>query len=113
MYAFLYAKMYALLYGAFSDSTLNKKLFFSLEAPSEWILVFDTETTIDESQKLRFGTYQVRKGKSLRSGPTSSDKLAAKLSYIWLVDVMPLVSHIQGHAPEYEKQYKLHLVSVH
>jgi hypothetical protein len=48
-----------------------------------------------------------------RSGPTSSDKLAAKLSYIWLVDVMPLVSHIQGHAPEYEKQYKLHLVSVH
>jgi|AntRauTorcE11898_2_1112593.scaffolds.fasta_scaffold86804_2 phosphoglycolate phosphatase-like HAD superfamily hydrolase len=48
-----------------------------------------------------------------RSGPTSSDKLAAKLSYTWLVDVMPLVSHIQGHAPEYEKQYKLHLASVH
>ena len=30
--------------------------------PSQWILIFDTETTIDTSQKLRFGTYQVRKG---------------------------------------------------
>lgn len=30
--------------------------------PSQWALIFDTETTIDASQKLRFGTYQVRKG---------------------------------------------------
>ena len=30
--------------------------------PSQWTLIFDTETTIDASQKLRFGTYQVRKG---------------------------------------------------
>ena len=29
--------------------------------PSEWVLVFDTETTTDAAQKLRFGTYQVRK----------------------------------------------------
>lgn len=29
--------------------------------PSEWVLVFDTETTSDAAQKLRFGTYQVRK----------------------------------------------------
>lgn len=33
--------------------------------PSEWVLVFDTETTTDASQKLRFGTYQVRKGEEL------------------------------------------------
>lgn len=28
--------------------------------PSEWSLTFDTETTIDAAQQLRFGTYQVR-----------------------------------------------------
>lgn len=33
--------------------------------PSEWVLVFDTETTTDAAQKLRFGTYQVRKCKEL------------------------------------------------
>ena len=31
-----------------------------LQGPSEWTLVFDCETTTDASQKLRFGTYQVR-----------------------------------------------------
>jgi hypothetical protein len=29
---------------------------------SQWILVFDTETTTDPSQRLRFGSYQLRKG---------------------------------------------------
>jgi hypothetical protein len=33
--------------------------------PSEWSLVFDTETTIDQSQRLRFGPYQVRKNDDL------------------------------------------------
>jgi predicted transcriptional regulator len=32
---------------------------------SYWTLAFDAETTIDASQKLRFGTYQVRKDKKL------------------------------------------------
>lgn len=32
---------------------------------SEWTLVFDTETTTDASQQLRFGTYQVRKSGEL------------------------------------------------
>ena len=32
---------------------------------SEWTLVFDTETTIDAAQRLRFGTYQVRQGVDL------------------------------------------------
>src|SRR5438105_4197471 len=33
---------------------------------SEWALVFDTETTTDAGQSLRFGTYQVRKAGELR-----------------------------------------------
>ena len=33
--------------------------------PSTWALVFDTETTIDAAQALRFGTYQVRKNENL------------------------------------------------
>jgi hypothetical protein len=32
---------------------------------SEWVLVFDTETTTDAGQSLRFGSYQVRKGDTL------------------------------------------------
>lgn len=31
------------------------------QGPSEWTLVFDTETTTDARQALRFGTYQVRR----------------------------------------------------
>jgi hypothetical protein len=34
-------------------------------SPSEFTLVFDTETTIDASQRLRFGSYQLRKGDRL------------------------------------------------
>jgi hypothetical protein len=30
-------------------------------APSDWTLIFDTETTTDPSQRLRFGTYQLRR----------------------------------------------------
>ena len=33
--------------------------------PSEWTLVFDTETTIDAAQRLRVGAYQFRKGDEL------------------------------------------------
>jgi len=33
--------------------------------PSEWVLVFDTETSTNAAQKLRFGTYQVRKSSDL------------------------------------------------
>lgn len=35
------------------------------DKPSPWTLVFDTETTIDAAQRLRFGAYQVRKGDDL------------------------------------------------
>ena len=33
--------------------------------PSEWTLVFDTETTVDAAQRLRIGAYQFRKGDEL------------------------------------------------
>ena len=33
--------------------------------PSEWTLVFDTETTVDAAQRLRIGAYQLRKGDAL------------------------------------------------
>src|SRR5579872_6530125 len=33
--------------------------------PSEWTLIFDTETTTDAAQALKFGVYQVRKGSEL------------------------------------------------
>jgi hypothetical protein len=40
-----------------------------IDIPSEWVLVLDTETETDPSQKLRFGSYQVRKaGELLESG---------------------------------------------
>ena len=34
--------------------------------PSDWVLVFDTETTDDETQRLRFGTFQLRKASLLK-----------------------------------------------
>jgi hypothetical protein len=34
--------------------------------PSDWVVVFDTETTIDAAQQLRFGTFQVRHGDELK-----------------------------------------------
>ncbi len=36
-----------------------------VNTPSEWVVAFDTETTTDAAQKLRFGSYQVRKGDEL------------------------------------------------
>jgi hypothetical protein len=33
--------------------------------PSPWVLIFDTETTTDASQRLRFGSFQWRRGSKL------------------------------------------------
>ena len=33
--------------------------------PSEWSVIFDTETTIDAAQSLRIGSYQIRRGDTL------------------------------------------------
>jgi len=37
----------------------------SLQGPSEWAVIFDTETTTTPEQELRLGTYQVRKSSEL------------------------------------------------
>ena len=36
--------------------------------PSEWTLIFDTETTVDAAQRLRIGAYQFRNGDELDEG---------------------------------------------
>src|SRR4051812_28341771 len=33
--------------------------------PSDWVLIFDTETTTDAAQRLRMGTYQLLNGRRL------------------------------------------------
>ena len=40
--------------------------------PSEWTLVFDTETTVDAAQRLRIGAYQFRKGDEMDEGGSST-----------------------------------------
>lgn len=48
-----------------ADVEEKKKIVFKSPKPSQYVLVFDTETTTDAAQKLRFGTYQVRKAGQL------------------------------------------------
>lgn len=36
-----------------------------MPGPSEWVLIIDTETTTDPSQRLRFGSFQLRKSGAL------------------------------------------------
>lgn len=43
---------------------------------SEWSLTYDTETTIDAAQQLRFGIYQVRHGDDLREAGIFYDPLS-------------------------------------
>src|SRR5215471_17639325 len=47
-----------------------------LRQPSPWIVIFDTETTTDPSQALRFGTYQVRDGNKLYEAGMFCDRTA-------------------------------------
>jgi len=48
--------------------------------PSIWTLVFDTETTTDAAQALRFGAYQIRKNESLIQSGIFYDLLTLKES---------------------------------
>jgi hypothetical protein len=48
-----------------TDEKVARKPRGGLASPSEWTLVFDTETTVDAAQRLRIGTYQFRKGNEL------------------------------------------------
>jgi hypothetical protein len=44
------------------DDTSPPKRSGKSALPSDWTLVFDTETTVDAAQRLRVGAYQFRKG---------------------------------------------------
>jgi hypothetical protein len=48
-----------------SDKMAARKRSITPTPPSEWALVFDTETTVDAAQRLRIGAYQFRKGDEL------------------------------------------------
>ena len=47
------------------DDTSPRKRSGKSAPPSEWTLVFDTETTVDATQRLRIGAYQLREGDAL------------------------------------------------
>jgi hypothetical protein len=48
-----------------SDKKGPRKRGGGFASPSEWTLIFDTETTVDAAQRLRIGAYQLRKGDDL------------------------------------------------
>ena len=48
-----------------SDKKPARKRLGKPTPPSEWTLVFDTETSVDAAQRLRIGAYQFRKGDEL------------------------------------------------
>lgn len=51
-----------------SDPVVQKRSSRRKRASSEWTLVFDTETTTDAGQNLRFGAYQIYKAEELMEG---------------------------------------------
>src|SRR5260370_35204032 len=52
---------------------------------SEWSLVFDTETTTDAAQQLRFGCYQLRKLGKLEQSGIFYDPITLKRKEIILI----------------------------
>jgi hypothetical protein len=50
---------------AYAEAEPAEKRERKLQKPSEWVLVFDTETKDDETQRIQFGTFQLREGDRL------------------------------------------------
>ena len=48
-----------ILLRAYAEAEPSQKKEWQPRNPSEWVLVFDTETTDGETQRLRFGTFQL------------------------------------------------------
>jgi len=70
------------------DTTSRQIKRRRISLPSEWYLIFDTETTTDAAQALRFGTYQIRKGMELHeqgifydANALSADEIEAIIGY--------------------------------
>jgi hypothetical protein len=49
--------------------------------PSQYTLVFDTETTVDAAQRLRIGAYQFRKGDELDEGAGEPSTISRAKQY--------------------------------
>ena len=59
----------SILLRAYAEVPYPKSLDQKLQMPPEFVLIFDTETTTDESQRLRFGTFQLwQKGRCREKG---------------------------------------------
>ena len=56
-----------ILLRAYAEPEPAQKKDWQPRKPSEWVLVFDTETTVDETQRFRFGTFQLREGERLEA----------------------------------------------
>jgi hypothetical protein len=54
-----------ILLRAYAQAEPAQKKKWQPRKPSDWALVFDTETTDDETQRLRFGTFQLREAERL------------------------------------------------
>jgi hypothetical protein len=61
-----------------SDKKGPRKRGGGLASPSEWTLIFDTETTVDAAQRLRIGVYQFRKGDELDEAGVFYDPAAVE-----------------------------------
>ena len=48
-----------ILLRAYSEPSIEEEKSPRIEKSPEWVLIFDTETSTDESQRLRFGTFQL------------------------------------------------------
>ena len=64
--------------GKSSDKKSRRKRGGGLASPSEWTLIFDTETTVDAAQRLRIGAYQLRKGDELDEAGVFYDPTAVE-----------------------------------
>lgn len=54
-----------ILLRAYAEAEPVEEKQWQQRKPSEWVLVFDTETRDDEAQRLRFGSFQLREGERL------------------------------------------------
>jgi hypothetical protein len=56
-----------ILLRAYAETEPEQRRGARSRKPSDWVLVFDTETKDDETQRFRFGTFQLREGERLEA----------------------------------------------
>jgi hypothetical protein len=63
---------------------------------SRWTLIFDTETTTDPGQRLRFATYQAREGELLRESGIFNDPTALTDDDLMIINRYAEDNHLQA-----------------